>query len=53
MFKIFSGSLLVLFMFSLCSALSSIPPVFGDPVVGDPPQHVEDSFVPDPEDKVH
>lgn len=50
MLKFFSGNLLVLFMFSLCSTLSSVPPVFGDPVVGDPPQHIEDSFVPDPEE---
>lgn len=50
MFKIFSGCLLAVFMFSLCSALSYIPPVFGNPVVGDPPQEIEDAFVPHPEE---
>ena len=50
MFKFFSGCLLVLFMFTLCSALSYIPPVFGDPVVGDAPQKVEDVYVPDPDE---
>ncbi len=48
--KILSGSLLFLLWFSFLSAMSFIPPVFGDPVIGDPPQKIEDNLISEPEE---
>ncbi|MFO7728919.1 MAG: PQQ-dependent sugar dehydrogenase [Desulfonatronovibrio sp.] len=50
MSRMFSGYLLVIFMFTLCSGLSFIPPVLGDPVVGDAPQQIKDHYVPEPDE---
>lgn len=42
--------LLTLMILASCGAGSKDSPEFGDPVVGKPPQKVEDRFVPDPEE---
>ncbi len=42
--------LYISFLFTACNAGNSDLAMFGDPVVGDPPQTVEDNFIPEPDE---
>jgi glucose/arabinose dehydrogenase len=48
--KIILTGLFLVFIFTSCNAGNGNLRGFGDPVVGEPPQQVEDTFIPEPEE---
>ncbi len=46
--KVFGLLLPMVLIFTSCNAQNGEVPGFGSPVVGDPPQRVEDTFIPEP-----